>query len=284
MVATILTLIVEKAQTEPHFSAMYAQLCKNLANRNKLWKSKILAHCQSEFEHDIAYHTKKLDERLMNNSADDMDKSSNTNATDENDREYLVLQVRKKYLGHVQFIGELFKLKLIKLDIMIWCLSRLLFSKDNVDEDDLECFARLMTIVGAQAESLVKKGKCHAVAEEKWHQCWDRVYFLTGRKKKQSVKQDVAAEQAEEEKPPKISSRIKFLLVDLLELAENGKFFLAIHNCWTNLSYAHAWDSLLLFVCISRLGASPRTRKAENNRGNPRGSSRGRGPGETKKQ
>ena len=230
MAATILTLIVEKAQTEPHFSAMYAQLCKNLADRNKIWKKKILATCQMEFELDVAYHTQKLDERLNNNSVDNMDKSSNTNAAEENDREYLVLQIRRKYLGHVQFIGELFKLKLIKLDIMIWCLSRLLFSKDHVDEDDLECFAKLMTTVGAQAESLVSKGKCHALAEEKWHQCWDRVYFLTGRKRKkqQPTKKAVIGEERGEEKPPKISSRIKFMLVDLLELAENGRFILML--------------------------------------------------------
>ena len=226
MVVTILNLMVDKAQTEPHFSAMYATLCRNLAERNAAWKKKMLAHCQTEFEHDVAWHTARLDERLASME----DASSNTNATEDMDRDYQIVQIRKKYVGHVQFIGELFKLKLIKPDIMIWCLSRLLFHKEEADEDDLECFIKLMTVVGEQAEYLVKKGKCHAVAEEKWYQCWDRVYFLTGRKntkKRQSSssKPETAATVSEDEapKPPKISSRLKFMLVDLLDLEENGK-------------------------------------------------------------
>jgi hypothetical protein len=236
MVMTILTMIVEKSQTEPHFSAMYAQLCKNLAERNAAWKRKILAHCQSEFEHDTAWHIAKLDERIAARVAKDTatntdgggpmeDVSSFTNSTEDMDRDYLVLQLRKKYLGHVQFLGELFKLQLIKLDILIWCLSRLLFSKEQADEDDLECFAKLMTVVGGQAESLVQKGKCHAMAEEKWYQCWDHVYLLTGKPKKhkQSANKPVADHGDDAKKvAPKISSRIKFMLVDLLELQENG--------------------------------------------------------------
>jgi MIF4G domain len=250
MVMTILTMIVEKSQTEPHFSAMYAQLCKNLAERNTAWKRKMLAHCQSEFEHDTAWHIARLDEHLAakaitainNNNKDGVaatadgaatappmeDVSSFTNATAEDmDRDYLVLQLRKKYLGHVQFLGELFKLQLIKLDILIWCLSRLLFSKEQADEDDLECFAKLMTVVGGQAESLVLKGKCHAMAEEKWYQCWDHVYLLTGKqpkKNKQSASKPGAADDVDASKkvPPSTSSRIKFMLVDLLELQENG--------------------------------------------------------------
>lgn len=222
MVITILTLIVEKAQTEPHFSAMYAQLCKSLAERNMAWRKKILAHCQLEFEHDIAWHTQRMDERLEEKAKKAMeDNSLSTNGTtntEDVDRDYQLLQLRKQYLGHVQFIGELFKLGLIKLDIMIWCLSRLLFNKEKIDEDDLECFTKLMTVVGETAEALVKKGKCHNVAEEKWYQCWDRIYWLTGRTMKKSGKSK--AEQATEP-PPKISSRIKFMLVDLLELEEN---------------------------------------------------------------
>jgi hypothetical protein len=53
------------------------------------------------------------------------------------------------------------------------------------------------------------------------------VYFLTERKKKkQPTKEGIVSEEREEEKPPKISSRIKFMLVDLLELAENGMVIL----------------------------------------------------------
>jgi len=233
MVLTILHLLVEKAQTEPHFSAMYATLCQKLSARNPLWKKKILAHCQAEFEHDIVWHVARLEERLAaakNSSTNKMTDGSmksnasiNTVATEDMDREYQVLQVRKKYMGHVQFIGELFKLKLIKPDIMIWCLSRLLFHRQVANEDDLDCFAQLMSVVGKQLEDLVKLKKCHCVAEEKWYQCWDRVYFLTGREKKKTST-NPAGSLIEEGPPPKISSRIKFKLVDLLELEENGTY------------------------------------------------------------
>ena len=170
------------------------------------------------------------------------DGSSNTNTTEDMDREYQITLIRKKYLGHVQFIGELFKLKLIKPDIMIWCLSRLLFHKEEADEDDLECFIKLMTVVGEQAEYLVKNGKCHAVAEEKWYQCWDRVYFLTGRKNTKKRQTDSSKTETtntlsehEAPKPPKISSRIKFMLVDLLELEENGKFLCLLVSMFRGL-------------------------------------------------
>ena len=286
MVLNILNLLVEKAQTEPHFSAMYATLCRNLAERNGAWKRKILAHCQTEFEHDVAWHTARLDERLeeksrasKNKSSSMEDISSNTNATEDMDRDYQVLQIRKKYVGHVQFIGELFKLKLIKPDIMIWCLSRLLFHKEEADEDDLECFIKLMTVVGEQAEYLVKKGKCHAVAEEKWYQCWDRVYFLTGRKnQKQSSSAKPAA--SEEGPPPKISSRIKFMLVDLLELEENGKCdrFQAVSLCVVRKSWWSIVAHLLVFCSglpkQKRLGPPSTKRKTKDNRRNSQGSQR----------
>lgn len=224
MVLTILNLLMDKGQTEPHFGAMYATLCRNLAERNPAWKRKMLAHCQTEFEHDVSWHMAKLDERLANkkNKATMEDGSCNTintintAATEDMDRDYQVQQIRNRYTGHVQFVGELFKLKLIKPDIMIWCLSRLLFHKEEADEDDLGCFAKLMAVVGEQAEYLVENGKCHAVAEEKWFQCWDRVYFLVGRKNKKRPDKPLP-----EGPPPKISSRIKFMLIDLLDLEEN---------------------------------------------------------------
>ena len=89
-----------------------------------------------------------------------------------------------------------------------------------------------MTVAGEQADSMVRQGKCQGITEEKWYQCWGRVYFLTGRKQKKELSgkdnneqgdtASAAAEGGSEAKPPKISSRIKFMLVDLLDLEENG--------------------------------------------------------------
>ena len=48
----------------------------------------------------------------------------------------------------MRFIGELYKNDMIKIDIMLWCLNSLL---EN-DDEQLECFTKLMTTSGGVLE------------------------------------------------------------------------------------------------------------------------------------
>jgi translation initiation factor 4G len=99
----------------------------------------------------------------------------------------------------VQFIGELYKIKLLKPVIMLSCLE-LLLQPD--DEEKLECFSKLMMTIGEQLEQESE----NAVAIG---QLWQQVLVLAGR-------------APESEGVKALSLRIRFMLQDLIELKENG--------------------------------------------------------------
>lgn len=52
---------------------------------------------------------------------------------------------RRRSLGNIKFIGELFKLKMLTEAIMHDCVVKLL---KNHDEESLECLCRLLTTIG----------------------------------------------------------------------------------------------------------------------------------------
>lgn len=60
---------------------------------------------------------------------------------------------RKRHLGNARFIGELYKVDMVSETIMHECMRRLL--RSSMDEESLECFAVLFSVVG---QSLEKKG------------------------------------------------------------------------------------------------------------------------------
>ncbi len=57
---------------------------------------------------------------------------------------------RRRSLGNIRFIGELFKLNMLSETIMHECIVRLL--KSSSDEETLECFARLITTTGKEID------------------------------------------------------------------------------------------------------------------------------------
>ena len=145
----------------------------------------LLTQCQVEFEKDTS---KKVQEMIAG-------------IENKEERDYQAALVKKNYLGHMRFIGELYKNDMIKIDIMLWCLKTLL----EDDEEQLECFVKLMTTSGGsleqQALALEAAGK--PASWEQLQECWTTVgQFAT--------------------KGP--SSRIKFMLQGLLELRDNGTY------------------------------------------------------------
>ncbi len=210
--AGAIELIVKKAQDEPHFAAMYAALCLKLSKtpmdfeppgKNKKFKKMLLTECQKEFEQDtdtkIAIATEGID--------------------DEEERQNKVNLVKKHYLGHMRFIGELYKGDLISIKVMLICLPALLegelSSSENaggIDEEKVECFTKLMTVIGMilEQQSLSLKSSGKTDSYEKLCNCWRSVEIMAGKRK---------------EEGPKVSNRIKFMLQDLIEMRDNGKRF-----------------------------------------------------------
>lgn len=184
-------MIVDKAQSEPHFSSMYARLCFFLtkvpmegATGKKTFKKLLLSRCQAEFEDEMSNKIAKAIQGI----------------DDPVEQAYHEGIIKKKYLGHMRFIGELYKGDLIKLDIMLFCLGTLL---EGYEEEKIECFAKLITTVGfpleQQSASMAQAGK--ASSQEKLNECWKKV-------------DEIAAEGS--------SARIKFMLLDLKEMRDNG--------------------------------------------------------------
>lgn len=202
-------LIVKKAQDEPHFAAMYAGLCLKLSctpmdfeepGKKKKFKKMLLTQCQREFETDTA--TKIAD------AVKDIE--------EEEERNLKTIIIKKHYLGHMRFIGELYKGDMINIKIMLMVLPQLLegHAEGAYDEEKVECFSKLMSVIGSileqQSSALRDVGKTDNY--DKLMECWDIVEILAGRKSS--------------DKAITISNRIKFMVQDLLEMRENGKFHL----------------------------------------------------------
>jgi translation initiation factor 4G len=180
-----MVLVVDKAMMEPHFAELYASLCSKLAAVHKSFKKTLLALCQTHFEES------------------DREESLDTIPDNPAERQYQLAQLKKKYIGLMQFIGELYKNKVIKGAIMISCLDRLF---KHTDEEKIECFAKLMTTIGE---------RLHAHEDEpEMHSLWDQVYSMAGRKPRKG--------KGMKDGPTAPSARIKFLLQDLIELKESG--------------------------------------------------------------
>eukprot|EP00529_Nitzschia_sp_RCC80_P014243 CAMPEP_0113478958 /NCGR_PEP_ID=MMETSP0014_2-20120614/21043_1 /TAXON_ID=2857 /ORGANISM="Nitzschia sp." /LENGTH=729 /DNA_ID=CAMNT_0000372203 /DNA_START=34 /DNA_END=2220 /DNA_ORIENTATION=- /assembly_acc=CAM_ASM_000159 len=170
-------MLIKKAQTEHHFGPMYAQLCCIIIKQFKQFKKDLMAQCQKEFEIDTAHKIANATEGI----------------TDPEEIDYHSTLIRKAYVGHIKFLGELYLRDVVKLNIMMYCFDELL-KDESRDDESLECFANLMTTIGGKLDEHAKQnGKPFD---------WNQVVELRH--------------------SSEVSSRIKFLLIDLLELRERG--------------------------------------------------------------
>ena len=173
----VIELLVHKANTEHHFGAMYAEMCSLIAKQIKSFKKELLTQCQHEFEMDTEHKIAKAIEGV----------------DDEEEKAYKAGLVKKAYIGHMKFLGELYMRDVVKLSIMMYCLDELL--KDDKNAENLECFATMMTTMGHKLDD-------HAKQNNKAFD-WSKV-------------EDIMTHKG-------LPMRIKFLLKDLLELRERGK-------------------------------------------------------------
>jgi len=195
-------LIFEKAVTEPGFSVAYANMCRVLTDNFKTptklgdkststaqFRKVLLNKCQKEFEKESS------DEKLLE---EDRQKSF---ATEEEKKiymeelDYRELTNRRRMLGNIRFIGELFKLKMISENIMHDCILKLLRAeKQDSLEDQLECLCKLLSTIGKDLD--------HMKAKPRMDQYFHQIQKIIEKRK--------------------ISSRIKFALKDVIDLRRCG--------------------------------------------------------------
>ncbi|XP_035994072.1 eukaryotic translation initiation factor 4 gamma 1a isoform X3 [Fundulus heteroclitus] len=190
-------LIFEKAISEPNFSVAYANMCRcliglkvpipdkpgNFVNFRKL----LLNRCQKEFEKD------QDDDEIFERKQKEMEASKN-----DEERESLRValedsrdKARRRSLGNIKFIGELFKLKMLTEAIMHDCVVKLL---KNHDEESLECLCRLLSTIGKDLDFEKAKPRM-----DQYFAQMDKII-----------------------KERKTSSRIRFMLQDVLDLRRNN--------------------------------------------------------------
>ncbi|GKV12697.1 hypothetical protein SLEP1_g23815 [Rubroshorea leprosula] len=186
----VISQIFDKALTEPTFCEMYANFCHHLAgalpdfsedNEKITFKRLLLNKCQEEFERG------EREQEEANKVEEGEAKQS------EEEREEKRIKARRRMLGNIRLIGELYKKKMLTERIMHECITKLLGQSQNPDEEDVEALCKLMSTIGEIIDH--PKAKVHMDA-----------YFDLMTKLSNNMK---------------LSSRVRFMLKDAIDLRKN---------------------------------------------------------------
>lgn len=224
----VIVLVFEKAIDEPNYANAYALLCQKLSskwlmddvnrmpgserpygseteknntqghaeevNQQAQFKKSLITKCQIEFtnhvDNDEAIVEILAPYRQNIKEATDFDLCAEyMTVLDEEER-----RLRRRAVGTVKFIGELYKMNMLTLKIMYWCVDTLLRKEI---EYKLECLCKLLTTVGLKMEFEAEDLMQFNLSE----------HF----KKMQSIV-----------KRHKVSSRVRFMLQDVIELRKSN--------------------------------------------------------------
>lgn len=188
----VIETIILKAKMEWHFATMYGELCTKMSrtqmpavtiddevveDTHKLFRRLLLKRCEQEF---LEAPTREGFELL---------------APEEVAEKELI--IKRGILGHIRFVGELFKLRMIKSRIMHQCVANLFGDTENPDEESLECLTSLLATIGQVFEMNASgESELAAIAQ----------YYAVIKALSSSAR---------------LSTRIRFMLQDLLDLRKN---------------------------------------------------------------
>jgi len=198
----VIQLTFEKATDEAHWASMYAKFCKrmlemmspeirdenildkngNVVSGGALFRKYLLNRCQEEFERGW-----KVDLPGTNESDD----KKAQEAVLLSDEYYVAAAAKRRGLGLVQFIGELFKLGMLTERIMHECVRKLLEFQGMPDEAEIESLTKLLRTVGGALDS-TDKGRPMMEAY------FQRISTITSL--------------------PELPSRLRFMLMDIVDL------------------------------------------------------------------
>jgi translation initiation factor 4G len=157
----VIQLTFEKACDEAHWASMYAKFCKRMLEtmsadikdenvRDKagnpvvggaLFRKYLLNRCQEEFERGWEVNLPQKPE------------GESQEAALLSDEYYIAAGAKRKGLGLIQFIGELYKLGMLTLRIMHECVLKLLDFEGTPDESAIESLVKLLKTVGYTMEN-----------------------------------------------------------------------------------------------------------------------------------
>ncbi|KAL9115133.1 MAG: hypothetical protein Q9227_000927 [Pyrenula ochraceoflavens] len=201
----VIQLTFEKATDEAHWAPMYAKFCKRMLESmsvdikdenikdkmgkvvtgGALFRKYLLNRCQEEFERGWKVNLPEKPEGVTEEVAM------------MSDEYYTAAAAKRRGLGLVKFIGELFKLGMLTERIMHECVKKLLDYEGEPDEAEVESLTSLLRTIGAQLDSS---------QDERALKSMD-VYF-------QRIDMTIKMES--------LPSRLRFMLMDVVDLRRAG--------------------------------------------------------------
>jgi translation initiation factor 4G len=157
----VIQLTFEKATDEAAWSSMYAKFCKvmlesmdpnikdeNIRDKNglivvggNLFRKYLLNRCQEEFERGWKINLPPKPEGVSDE------------AVMLSDEYYIAAAAKRRGLGLVQFIGELFKLGMLTERIMNECVRKLLDFEGLPEDETVESLCKLLKTIGFQLDA-----------------------------------------------------------------------------------------------------------------------------------
>ncbi|OAA36957.1 MIF4-like, type 1/2/3 [Beauveria brongniartii RCEF 3172] len=209
----VIQLTFEKATDESHWASMYAKFCKrmletmspevrderikdkngNIVSGGNLFRKYLLNRCQEDFERGWSVNVPEAPKEEKDK--EDVEGKKNGEAELMSDEYYITAAAKRRGLGLVQFIGELYKLGMLTERIMHECVHKLVDYKGIPDEAEVESLCKLLRTIGANLDN-TEKGRPMMDAY------FARIATMT----------DL----------PGLPSRIKFLLMDVIDLRKAG--------------------------------------------------------------
>ncbi|MBN3303315.1 IF4G1 factor, partial [Amia calva] len=178
----VMELIFEKAISEPNFSTSYANMCQCLL--------RFKVPTTEKPGETVTFRT-----LLLNRCLKEFEMEEDGDEGEERQRLRDELQeakhkAQRRSLGHMKFFGELFKVKMLTEAMMHACIFKLLKNHD----ESLECLCQLLSTIGKDLDVEIAKPRMDQ-------------YF--------SQMEQIIKER-------KTSSRIRFLLQDVLDLRRDN--------------------------------------------------------------
>ncbi|KEF54176.1 translation initiation factor 4G [Exophiala aquamarina CBS 119918] len=200
----VIQLTFEKATDEAHWAPMYAAFARrmlesmspdikdeNIKDKNgsvvtggNLFRKYLLNRCQEEFERGWKINLPGRKE------------GETEEAALLSDEYYVAAAAKRRGLGLVKFIGELFKLSMLTERIMHECVKKLVDYEGTPDEAEVESLTSLLRTIGRQLDSSESKAQGRM-----------DLYF-------ERINQIIAI--------PDLPSRLRFMLMDIVDLRSKG--------------------------------------------------------------
>ncbi|QQK44721.1 Armadillo-type fold [Penicillium digitatum] len=195
----VIQLTFEKATDEAHWAPMYAKFCKsmlesmspeikdeNIRDRNgtvvaggSLFRKYLLNRCQEEFE------------RGWKTNLPEKPEGTTEEVAMMSDEYYIAAAAKRRGLGLVKFIGELYKLGMLTERIMHECVKKLVDYEGIPDEAEVESLTSLLRTIGASLDAS-EKGPAMMDAY------FARIHLMI--------------------ETPNLPSRLRFMLLDIVDL------------------------------------------------------------------